>query len=863
MVKSTRLLRFVRRRGQSDQQAEQLVNQSPEPESNASSLSPYSVFDPEWYLAQIGEPHGIADDPFEHYLTIGWRKGIAPHPLFDLNSPAALAAPSGVEPLGHYLATPSTWRLAPHERFDPDYYLDTNVDIRDAKLNPLEHYVMLGEVEGRPPSADFNIDLYLYLTGLESRRGALAHFIAGGSVFPEIEEPPIEIPQAASPTVSIILIASGEWEQTKSTLQGISDSETETAFEVIVVDNTQSDQTLTKLQKIANLKVITPRSLMINQAPTVSQRSKMRQKHLGDGDYGNNQQSPSSQVSYAEAVNSALKLTATKFVVILRDTVIPQEGWLDALVNAAEVDGVGVVGGKRLSDDGFIETAGYLMTPEGGVVKSGERKRADHPLYNYRHPVDFLSDTALLLTQEYINQAPIIDAEFSSALYVDADIAFAARANSLAVIYEPGSVVISQVKPTQAANATFSSIRDQQRDRVRFAQKWAPSLEMLTAEVGDTESRGTRRKGGVVVIVDQQLPQWDEDAGSVRMAAIIAQLQASGYEVVFIPSNKYPTQPYLERLQQAGVIVWWGHEDYFPYLREIAKRIEFVWIARAQSGLSHLRDLKTLFPEVPVIFDTVDLHFLREEREAEMGLGSPISARITRELELALMRVSEITVVVSDAEKALLSKLVPDSEIHVLPTIHPAQQKAVPEGRTDISFVGNFQHPPNVDALKWFLAEVLPQIIQTIPEVKVKVVGRNPPAELVAGVPDNVEFLGWVEDLAPIHRRSRVSIAPLRYGAGVKGKIGDAWAHGVPVVTTSIGVEGMSAIDGTHALVRDDANDFAAAVVELLKNDTLWQEISEAAQLHCDVLLGNGRLRTELANLTNRAREIAPTLAIQ
>ena len=137
----------------------------------------------------------------------------------------------------------------------------------------------------------------------------------------------------------------------------------------------------------------------------------------------------------------------------------------------------------------------------------------------------------------------------------------------------------------------------------------------------------------------------------------------------------------------------------------------------------------------------------------------------------------------------------------------------------DVLFVGSFDHPPNVDAARWAAREIMPLVRERCPDAVLHVVGSNPTDQVRELAGPGVEVHGWVPDVAPMYARSRVTLAPLRFGAGVKGKVGESLAIGVPVVGTSVAVEGMHLTDGQEVLVADDAPGLADAVVQLLTDE--------------------------------------------
>jgi glycosyltransferase involved in cell wall biosynthesis len=231
------------------------------------------------------------------------------------------------------------------------------------------------------------------------------------------------------------------------------------------------------------------------------------------------------------------------------------------------------------------------------------------------------------------------------------------------------------------------------------------------------------------------------------------------------------------------------------------------------------------------VFDTIDLHYLRERRGAELAGDAALSraAESTKTRELDLIARSDVTLVVSDAERALLATDAPNARVEVLSNLHqlagPGRSFAE---RKDLVFVGGFRHPPNVDAVRWFANEVFPRVREKLADVRCHVIGSHVVAEIeaLAALP-GVVVHGHVPDITPYMDGCRIGLAPLRYGAGVKGKVNLSMAHGQPVVATSCAVEGMHLEPGRDVLVADDAQGFADAVVSLYEDESLWNTLSE------------------------------------
>jgi glycosyltransferase involved in cell wall biosynthesis len=189
---------------------------------------------------------------------------------------------------------------------------------------------------------------------------------------------------------------------------------------------------------------------------------------------------------------------------------------------------------------------------------------------------------------------------------------------------------------------------------------------------------------------------------------------------------------------------------------------------------------------------------------------------------------SDITLVVSETERALLAKDAPRARVEVLSNLHALAGPGLPFAqRHDLVFVGGFRHPPNVDAVRWFVQDIFPLLRARLPKLQFHCIGSHTPTEILAlSTQPGVHVHGHVPDIGPYMDGCRIAVAPLRYGAGVKGKVNLSMAHGQPVVATSCAAEGMHLVDGHDVLLADDAREFAAAILKLHDDATLWNTLS-------------------------------------
>ncbi len=335
------------------------------------------------------------------------------------------------------------------------------------------------------------------------------------------------------------------------------------------------------------------------------------------------------------------------------------------------------------------------------------------------------------------------------------------------------------------------------------------------------------------------------------MFRILELLVELDWQVTFVPGNLAPLQPYTDRLRQLGIEVVSGSFEIGRFVEERAGTFDAVLLSRPDEGMRWLATLRAKHPDLPILYDTVDLHAVRMERARSLGVAhfdEETEARVADQ-ERLLIRQSDVTVVVSEADRLWIEANEPGSRTAVIGTIHASRSGGPPfRDRTGLIFVGSWNHPPNGDAVTWFLDEVLPLVRADLPEIDVHIVGSDQPAGLAAGDP-RVHCHGWVEDLDSLYDMVRVAIAPLRFGSGIKGKIGEALSRGVPTVTTTVGAEGFQFASGYELIVADSAHEFAAQVVRLHADEDHWASHACEGMTAMDSLLGREVARRQLVEL--------------
>jgi GT2 family glycosyltransferase/glycosyltransferase involved in cell wall biosynthesis len=618
-------------------------------------------------------------------------------------------------------------------------------------------------------------------------------------------EPEVAFPPFAEPVASLIVPVHSGADLTLACLRSISNDISSVPYEVILVDDEADEDTRLLLTRVAGAKVI------------------RNQRNIG----------------YLRSVNAAAAQARGRWLVLCNNDIEVRSGWLEALLRAGEsAPDVGVVTPKYVYPDGRLNEAGGIIWRDGTGANYGRGDDPDRPEYNFRREVDYGSAAALLVRADLWRERGGFDERFLPMYYEDTDLCFDARERGLRVLYEPEAVVVHVEGGTAGTDLQSGHKRHQEENRPKFVDKWRTQLESKVLRPPDGDLRGfaDRNRGPRVLVVDFRVPTPDRDSGSTRMRHMIESLLRLGCRVTFLPDNFAPIQPYTRELQRLGVHVVYGSVDMWSELKTIGPEVKFVILSRPHQAARWMDVVRETCPDASVIYDTVDLHWLRELRRASIDgdgdLGDlPPKAAALREIELALVRAADTTFVVTDGERAQVEADVPGATVRVIPNVHGLWDDVPPpQQRSGVLFVGGYEHPPNVDAAVRLVRNVMPLVWQQHPDVPVTIVGATRGPEVVELGSELVKIAGWVPSLEPILASSRVMVAPLNWGAGLKGKVTQALAAGLPVVTTSIGAEGLEGPDGQHLLVADDDTTIAELVSNVLDDDELWLRLSHGGQ---------------------------------
>jgi GT2 family glycosyltransferase/glycosyltransferase involved in cell wall biosynthesis len=338
-----------------------------------------------------------------------------------------------------------------------------------------------------------------------------------------------------------------------------------------------------------------------------------------------------------------------------------------------------------------------------------------------------------------------------------------------------------------------------------------------------------------------RMPAVDRDAGSQLVEHTIRFLLDDDWRVTFLSKEEpdVAERRHADRLRRMGVPVYAGFTWAERLLRSASFDLALISYWEPAAALVPL--VRRLSPHTRVVVNTVDLHFLRDARRSlarQVALDGAFGTTATRELNT--YDQADAVLAISDKERDMLADFLGD-RVFTLPLVHDVERSRVPlEDRRGMVFVGNFRHLPNGEAVEFLCQDILPLLEPgLLVRHPLTVLGNRLEHAQLAIDPTNpgVDLVGWVPSVLPYLHRARLAAVPLRYGAGVKGKVVEPMMGYTPVVTTPIGAEGLDLVQGEHALIGSDAADLAAGITRLLTDDDLWHRLARQGADHVDARL--------------------------
>ena len=470
----------------------------------------------------------------------------------------------------------------------------------------------------------------------------------------------------------------------------------------------------------------------------------------------------------------------------------------------------------------------------------------DKAEYNYVKDVDYISGAAILLSTALWKQIGGFDERFAPAYCEDSDLAFEVRKAGYRVVYQPKSKVIHFEGISNGTDVNGTGLkRYQVENSEKLKEKWKEEFKNQCVNNGNPNPfRARERSMGkkIIVVIDHYVPTFDKDAGSKTTFQYLKMFLKKGYVVKFIGDNYLHEEPYTSTLQQMGIEVLYGQEyltGIWDWLGEKGKDIHVAYLNRPHIATKYVDFIKE-HTDIKMIYYGHDLHFMREFREYELtgDVKKRQESEYWKSIEFSLFHKVAVSYYPSYVEEEAIHAV--DETISVKAITAYVYEEFLQNLNKDFAkregllFVGGFAHPPNADAVLWFAKEVFPKIREQI-KVNFYIVGSKVTDEIKAlEQPGNgIIVKGFVseEELADLYRNCRIVVVPLRYGAGVKGKVVEAIYNGAPIVTTSVGSEGIPDVEKV-LLVKDQPDEFAETVVELYKDEKRLEDLAEKTQVY-------------------------------
>lgn len=811
------------------------------------SVPTHELTRPDFYVKH----HGHLDvHPIIHYLSHWKTNGSWIHPLFDSGYYSRMHDLIGgeIDPLTHFVTVGEAENYRPNHYFDCAFYRNAYADELEPGTHPLNHYLEYGHLVYFQPAENFGQKYYLTNHPQIAAEGtpALLDFLQHGEAagYRTLPQKPffddtkglsadqmaqrvrsLARPLSSPAEVSVIIPAFKNIEYTLRCVITMLSSGDKTPFEILIVDDRSPDSSgdfLThELADVPGIKV-----------------------HVNDKNMG-----------FLRSCNSAVSYCAGNYLFFLNNDTAVLAGWLDELMGTFERSpDAGLAGSKLIYPTGLLQEAGGIIWGDGTCANYGRLDDPDHPDYCYERDVDYISGAAIMVPRDLWDEIGGFTDDYAPAYYEDTDFAMKVRKAGRRVIFQPLSVVVHYEGISSGTDTSSGVKRYQVINQKKFEQRWAEDLPSHGRRGDFSLTIRDRRPKARILVLDAETPRPDKDSGSITAFYYLKLLTELGHRVTFVPNNMAWSGRYSRALQRIGVRVI--HTPYATtaetYILENGGEYEVFMLSRASVGGALFHKVHNIFPDTPIVFDTVDLHHLRMERQFELNgdTALEVEAYHMKKLELDVIQSSDATILVSEFEEKYLRDEIGHFPSIIIPLIYEEYERINGfADRTDIAFIGGYRHQPNIDAVRYLVEDVWPRFRAHQTGARLHIIGSHMPAEFQKYASDDIAIVGFVEDLEAYLDNVRLTVAPLRYGAGVKGKVGNSLRMGVPVIATPIAAEGMGLIDGKHVLVGHDSASLAEHMARAYSDENIWESLSQKAKEHVQTSFGIETARHKLESL--------------
>ena len=613
---------------------------------------------------------------------------------------------------------------------------------------------------------------------------------------------PINIATVETPLVSVVIPAYGKFPYTYDCIQSIAASPPHRPFEVIIVDDCSDAETL-------------------GHYGVFSGAVRVIRNDVNSG--------------FIASCNHGAAAARGRYLHFLNNDTLVMEGWLDTLVDSFEtVDNVGIVGSKLLCADGRLQEVGGILWRDASGYNWGRGEDPDDPRFCFLRDADWVSGASLMIPKDLFDALGGFDSLYSPAYYEDTDLAFRVRAAGRRVVVQPASKIVHLEGISSGRDVKGTGAKRYQAINAKtFYDRWCRVLEahrLPGEQIAEEAERLVKRRA---LFIDFKAPTPDRDAGSNAALSHIIALQQLGYKVVFVPSNLLKLEPYTANLQKIGVECL--HAPYIGSVEEVFRRkgpaFDLVYLHRFDTADQFTEAARRACPDCRIVYSVADLHFLRMYRQMDI-LADPSShaaAAMQERRELAAMLQVDHVIVHSPYEATLLGRALPTVPVSVVPWAVRADPVADAFAvRSGFAFVGGFRHGPNVDAAQVLARSIMPLLRERNVHITAFIVGSHLPTDVAALSTEDFRIVGFIPRLIDVLGRVRLTVAPLRYGAGIKGKVLDSFALGLPCVMSEVAAEGLELPKPLDWLVAGSDADFAEKIIRLHEDEALNGDMAAA-----------------------------------
>lgn len=623
----------------------------------------------------------------------------------------------------------------------------------------------------------------------------------------------VEFREAEKPVVTVIIPIHNQLRYTLNCLYSIMNAEDKVPIEILIINDKSTDNSLEILSRIPGLHIL------------------------------NN----SENLGFLRSVNKGINEARGEFVYLLNNDTKVLNGYLSSLLNVFELyKDAGAVGSKLIYADGKLQEAGCLLFEKEIVVNRGASHSVHSPRFNFLRKVDYCSGCSLIFRRKDATGAlNLLDSVFSPAYYEETDLCMRfTEEQKLNVYYQPLSQIIHYENISYQQKSENKQKLLEKNHRI-FWDRWRENITspQWIMEKGRELFNDNKGYSETVLIIEEYLPKYDQDSGSNRFAEIVKILINQSCKVYLLAKNinSENDTAYIKFFEQMGVEVLRDFSTSKKKIIRVKKQIkaimplvDIIWIFRPEGFEYYEKEIKNINSKSKIVYDMVDLHYLRFDRENDFF--SKTRKRLKKEnniklLERRALKSADAIIAISDIEKkAITGTDISGEKIFIVSNIHTIKEE-IPqkrfEDREGLVFIGGFNHKPNVDAVLYLYKEIMPLVWKSNASIKVYIIGGNVPEEIRILHSDKFQILGYQKNIDDYFTKSKIFVAPLRYGAGVKGKIGQALEYKLPVISTTIGVEGMKLDPDNTAVIVDikDPAAFAKDILLLDKDKEKWNRL--------------------------------------